>query len=96
MFVIETLHTRSSKVLKETAAPVSEHDFLTPEDKQTIIQRVHVLSPKTDGLPAAAVNKYKRCVQDETVTYVTVLVAKAWPCVFSAQSQIVNSFHSML
>ncbi|CAB4044915.1 Hypothetical predicted protein, partial [Paramuricea clavata] len=60
VFVIETLHTRSAEVLKETAALVSEHEYLTPEDKQSIIERVHALSPRTDGLPAAAVNKYKR------------------------------------
>jgi hypothetical protein len=46
--------------LKETAALVSEHEYLTAEDKQIIIERVHALSPRTDGLPAAAVNKYKR------------------------------------
>ena len=60
VFVIETLHTRSAEVLKETAALVSEHEYFTPEDKQIIIERVHTLSPRTDGLPAAAVNKYKR------------------------------------
>jgi hypothetical protein len=58
VFVIETLHTRSAEVLKETAALVPKN--VTPEDKQIIIERVHALSPKTDGLPAAAVNKYKR------------------------------------
>ena len=60
VFVIETLHTRSAEVLKETAALVSEHEYLTLEDKQIIIERVHALSPRTDGLPAPAVNKYKR------------------------------------
>lgn len=60
MFVIETLHTRSAKVLKETEALVSEHEFLTPEDKQKIVERVRSLTPKTEALPAAALNKYKR------------------------------------
>ena len=60
MFVIETLHTRSARVLKETAALVSEHEYLTPEDKQTICKRVKDLSPRTEGLPAAALNKFKR------------------------------------
>jgi hypothetical protein len=60
VFVIETLHTRSAKVLKETAALVSEHEYLTPEDKQIIVKRVHALSPRTESLPAAALNKFKR------------------------------------
>jgi hypothetical protein len=60
VFVIETLHTRSAEVLKETAALVPKNEYVTPEDKQIIIERVHALSPRTDGLPAAAVNKYER------------------------------------
>ncbi|XP_028414728.1 nuclear anchorage protein 1-like isoform X2 [Dendronephthya gigantea] len=60
VFVIETLHTRSAKVLKETEALVLEHEYLSPENKEEVIERVHSLSPRTDGLPAAAVNKYKR------------------------------------
>jgi hypothetical protein len=58
--VIETFHTRSAEVLKETAALVPKNEYVTPEDKQIIIERVHALSPRTNGLPAAAVNKYKR------------------------------------
>jgi hypothetical protein len=41
LFVIETLHTRSAEVLKETAALVSEHEYLTPEDKQIILLYTH-------------------------------------------------------
>ena len=60
VFVIETLHTRSAEVLKETAALVPKNEYVTPEDKQIIIECVHALSPRTDGLSAAAVTKYER------------------------------------
>ena len=60
VFVIETLHTRSGKVLAETEELVSTHTVLSPEDKEAIQQRVKVLHPRKDALPAAALNKYKR------------------------------------